>query len=104
MNQVVLVGRLVNELKEKEGVNIITIANQRTIKNENGEYETDFIDIVLSNDFSKNVADYIKKGDIIGIKGRIQTSIIESEDKKKKKTEVVADKITFLKGKDEQNA
>ena len=97
LNQIVLVGRLtsdpeVQELEEGKKKITITIACPRSYKNAEGIYETDFIDCVLWNAIATNVSEYCKKGDIVGIKGRIQTTVIED----KKYTEVVAEKVTFL--------
>ena len=102
LNQFVGVGRLVAEpsVKETEDgkqVSNITIAVPRSYKNENGEYDTDFVDVVLWNVIAENTAEYCHKGDIIGVKGRIQTSNYETEDgEKRKSTQIVAEKITFL--------
>ena len=102
LNQFVGVGRLVAEpsVKETEDgkqVSNITIVVPRSYKNENGEYETDFVDVVLWNGIAENTAEYCHKGDIIGVKGRIQTSNYETEDgEKRKSTQIVAEKITFL--------
>ena len=102
LNQFVGVGRLVAEpsVKETEDgkqVSNITIAVPRSYKNENGEYDTDFVDVVLWNGIAENTAEYWHKGDIIGVKVRIQTSNYETEDgEKRKSTQIVAEKITFL--------
>ena len=102
LNQFVGVGRLVAEpsVKETEDgkqVSNITIAVPRSYKNENGEYDTDFVDVVLWNGIAENTAEYCHKGDIIGVKGRIQTSNYETEDgEKRKSTQIVAEKIKFL--------
>ena len=102
LNQFVGVGRLVAEpsVKETEDgkqVSNITIAVPRSYKNENGEYDTDFVDVVLWNGIAENTAEYCHKGDIIGVKGSIQTSNYETEDgEKRKSTQIVAEKITFL--------
>ena len=102
LNQFVGVGRLVAEpsVKETEDgkqVSNITIAVPRSYKNENGEYDTDFVDVVLWNGIAENTAEYCHKGDRIGVKGRIQTSNYETEDgEKRKSTQIVAEKITFL--------
>ena len=102
LNQFVGVGRLVAEpsVKETEDgkqVSNLTIAVPRSYKNENGEYDTDFVDVVLWNGIAENTAEYCHKGDIIGVKGRIQTSNYETEDgEKRKSTQIVAEKITFL--------
>ena len=115
LNQVVLVGRLTKELevKEMEGgkkLTYVTVAVPRSYKNADGEYETDFIDCTLWNGIAENTAEYCHKGDIIGVKGRIQSSSYEKEDGTKVyKMEIVAEKITFLssrssseKGKEEE--
>lgn len=101
MNLVTVVGRLVATptIEEREGKKktIITLAIPRTYKNVNGEYEIDFIDCVLWNSVAENTSEYCKKGDVIGIKGRIQTRYIENEEGMKIKImEIVAEKVTFL--------
>jgi len=102
LNQIVIVGRLVRdpELRETEAgkkVTNITLAVPRSYKNTNGEYETDFIDCVLWTGIAENTSEYCKKGDLLGVKGRVQTRVYETEDDKKRHvTEVVAEKVTFL--------
>lgn len=102
MNQTCIIGRLVRdpELKELEDgkkVSNITVAVQRSYKNENGEYEADFIDCTLWNGIADRTTEYCKKGDLVGVKGRLQTNTYENEDGEKKKiTEVIAEKLTFL--------
>ena len=104
LNQAVLVGRIVREpeLKETEKGNVtnITLAVPRSFKNSNGEYDTDFISCVLWKGVAENTVEYCKKGDLVGIKGRIQTRDIELEDETHRKyVEVVAEKVTFLSSK-----
>lgn len=102
VNQLILVGRLVKspELELTEGgkkVSTITLAVPRAYKNANGEYETDFLDCTLWTSIAENTSEYCKAGDILGIKGRLQTRIIEKEDGTKyKKMEIVAEKVSFL--------
>ena len=102
VNQLILVGRLVKspelELTESgKKVSIITLAVPRSYKNANGEYETDFLDCTLWTLIAENTSEYCKTGDILGIKGRLQTRIIEKEDGTKyKKMEIVAEKVSFL--------
>ena len=102
LNQTILVGRLVDNLKvekNEEGKkrSRITLAVPRSYKNADGVYETDFIDCVAFDSIAENTCEYCKKGDIIGVKGRIQTTIYEDkEGEKKKSTEIIAEKITFL--------
>ena len=102
LNHVVLVGRLVRtpELfltdsgKKKS---VVTLPVNRSYKNQNGEYDTDFLDCTLWTGIAENTAEYCKTGDIVGIKGRLQTRLIENEDgTKHKKMEIIADSVTFL--------
>ena len=102
LNQVVLVGRLVKtpELKLTENgkkISRITLAVPRNYKNMEGEYDTDFLDCTLWTNIAENTSEYCQTGDMIGVKGRIQTRVIENDDgTKKKKTEIVAERVTFL--------
>jgi len=97
-----MVGRIVKtpELKQaNEGkkVSNVTIAVPRSYKNSEGIYETDFIDCTLWDSIASSTSEYCKKGDLIGIKGRLQTREFENpEGKKVHRLEVIADKVTFL--------
>ena len=96
MNQVVLIGRICGDVEKKEvdGKTYaeITIASQRSYKNEEGEYETDFIDCVLWGGIAEHVVEYCRKGDLVGIKGRVENNYIGDV----KTTNVIAEKVTFL--------
>ncbi len=103
LNNVVLVGRLtknpeIQNCKDSDKKrSVITLAVARNYKNVDGVYETDFIRCVLWNAVASNTCEYCKSGDIIGIKGRLETHSYETEDKEMKYvTEVIAEKITFL--------
>lgn len=102
LNQIVLVGRLVKtpELKVTDNgkkTSVITLAVPRNYKNQDGQYDTDFLECVLWTGIAENTAEYCKTGDMIGVKGRVQSRVIEKEDgTKRKKTEIVAEKVTFL--------
>ena len=92
LNQLVIVGRLVKdptiEVNEEKEVAEITVAVPRSYKNADGEYETDFISCKLWGGIANNVVEYCKKGDLLGVKGHVETidgSMI-----------VIAEKITFL--------
>lgn len=104
LNNTILVGRLVRDLEVKETENgskvaQMTLAVQRSFKNMDGSYDTDFIPCVLWKGIAENTAEYCKKGDLVGIKGRIQTRSYEQEDELKYITEVIAEKVTFLSNK-----
>lgn len=102
MNQTVIVGRLVDEPKLQETENgkkvtNLTLAVPRSFKNADGEYDTDFVDCVLWSGVAETTSEYCKKGDLVGIKGRIQTDTYENnEGKKQKSTKIIAEKVTFL--------
>ena len=75
----------------------LPLAIPRSFKNADGEYETDFVECTLWNNIAENTAEYCKKGDIVGVKGRLQTNNYEKEDGSKVfKLDVVAEKVTFL--------
>ena len=101
LNQVVLIGRLANDIKleEENNKNVarITLALPRSFKNAEGEYETDFIEIIIWDQIADKTTEYCKKGDILGIKGRLQNKIEENDlGERKYKTEVIAEKVTYL--------
>ena len=101
LNQLILVGRLVKkpELREAENkkkYTFVTLAVPRSFKNVNGEYDTDFIECALWDNVAANAVEYCDKGDILGVRGRIQTRLIEKDGSKKYLLEVIAEKITFL--------
>ena len=106
LNQVVIVGRLIanpeiKNLELEKSVSNITLAVPRVYKNENGEYDTDFIDCELSNTVAINTADYCKKGDIIGVKGRIKIDYYYKDGISVKVTKIIAGKVPFLSSKKE---
>ena len=101
LNQIILVGRLVRdpevrETKNGTSVSKITLAIPRSYKNVNGEYETDFLDCTLWQLIATNTKEYCKKGDIVGVKGRVESRTYEKEGEKKYITEIIAEKVTFL--------
>jgi len=101
LNQLVLVGRLtkqpeVKELEDGKKVSNITLAVPRNFKNEKGEYDVDFIDAVLWDVAATNTAEYCKKGDIVGIRGRLQTDTYEKDGAKISKLNLIAERVSFL--------
>ena len=108
LNQIVLVGRLVKmpeviTTESGKSMAYLTLAIPRTFKNADGEYDTDFIDCVLWNTVAETTSEYCKQGDLIGIKGRVQSRMVEDEDGNNyKKIEIIAEKVTFLSSKKEE--
>jgi single-strand DNA-binding protein len=108
MNKVILIGRICNDIElryfENEvGVATINVAVPRAFKNAKGEYETDFIKVVLYNQVAEVVNKNCKKGDQIAIDGRIQVRNYEYEGKPRTDTSVVCEKITLLNNKPKEN-
>ncbi len=108
LNQIVLVGRLtknINVNKSENGVKLATIslAIPRSFKNMEGTYDTDFIDCVAFENVAENTAAYCSKGDIVGIKGRVQSRVIEKDGKKEYLMDIVAEKVTFLSSRKKDN-
>ena len=87
------------ETENGNKITSITLAVPRSYKNINGEYDTDFIPCVLWKGVAENTAAYCHKGDLLGIKGRIQIRKAEGEEKNYNITEVVAEKVTYLSSK-----
>lgn len=102
INQVILVGRMTRNLElrytsNEKAVGNFTLAINRRFKNTNGEYETDFIDCVIFGKQAETMAQYTKKGDLIGLEGSIQKRTYEDKEKNKHYiTEIMVEKITFL--------
>ena len=91
LNQVVLVGRIaedINDIELNRRVRTLTLAIPRSYKNTEGVYETDFIEIELWNGIASNAVEYCRKGDIVGVKGCLQT--------RDNKMIVLCEKLTFL--------
>jgi len=102
INRVVLVGRLTKDPELRFTPNGIascrfTVAVNRTFKGQNGEQEADFINCQAWRKQAENLANFMKKGGLIGLEGRIQTGSYEGQDGKRVyTTDVVADSIQFL--------
>lgn len=95
LNEVALVGRLTKtpEIMENQDGSkfaLINLAIPRSDKNTNGEYETDFIDCTISGNMANEICKYCEKGNIIGVRGKIQNVNYTSQ------LRIIAKKITFL--------
>ena len=109
LNQIILVGRLTRDIavhKSDKGVKVATIslAIPRSFKNSDGVYDTDFIDCVAFDNIADNTSEYCSKGDIVGVKGRVQSRVVEKEDKKEYIMDIICEKITFLSSKRQEEA
>lgn len=102
INRVVLVGRLTKDpelryTQNGDAVASFTLAVNRTYTNQNGDREVDFINCVIWRKPAENVANFLKRGSLAGVEGRIQTRNYEGQDGKRVYiTEVQADSVQFL--------
>lgn len=102
MNRIVLVGRLAQEPElryTQTGIAVATfaIAVNRPFLNQQGQREADFIDIVVWRNQAENCANYLSKGRLVGIDGRLQIRSYETaEGQRRRKAEVIADRVEFL--------
>ncbi|RST57643.1 single-stranded DNA-binding protein [Siminovitchia terrae] len=102
VNRTVLVGRLTKDVDLKytpNGVPVasFTLAVNRTFTNQQGEREADFINCVVWRKPAENAANYLSKGSLAGVDGKLQTRSYERQDGKRVYvTEVVADSVQFL--------
>ena len=108
LNQLIIAGRLtkdpeVIETEDGKKRTMITIAVPRNYKNVDGQYETDFIPCVLWNGIAETTCEYCKKGDILGVRGRVQTSNYEKDGENKFRMDIVAEKISFLSSKSHED-
>ncbi|WP_239733906.1 single-stranded DNA-binding protein [Mammaliicoccus sp. M-M49] len=109
INKAVLVGRLVRDPEYRttpSGVQVatFTLAVNRTFTNQQGEREADFINCVVFRKTAENVNQYLSKGKLAGVDGRLQSRSYENKEGQKVfVTEVVCDNVQFLEPKDSQN-
>lgn len=107
LNHIVLIGRLTKdpELRYTQGgkaVATLRLAVDRGTTNPQGEKETDFIDVVVWERQAETVANYLQKGRLIAVQGRLQIRQYETQEgQRRERAEVVANQVRFLdKGQD----
>ncbi len=104
LNRIILIGRLTKdpELRYTGAGNAVasfSLAVDRPFGGQSGERETDFINIVTWNKQAETVAQYLKKGRMAAVDGRLQIRNYENQEGKKVYvTEVVAETVRFLDG------
>lgn len=104
MNNAIVVGRIVRDLELHETENgykvaELVLAVPRSFKNMDGQYDTDFIPCKLWSIIAENTAEYCKKGDLVAIKGRLQSVTYEENEIKRNNIELIAEKVSFLSSK-----
>ena len=102
INSSTIVGRLTRDpdlrySQAGKAVCNFTLATNRPFKNAQGENEADFIKCVTYGKQAENLANYMRKGSLVGVEGRIQTRSYTNKDGNKVyTTEVVANQVSFL--------
>ncbi|MBE7123469.1 single-stranded DNA-binding protein [Bacillus cereus] len=102
LNRIILVGRLTKDpsiryTQNGVAVTTFTLAVNRAFANQQGEREADFINCVVWKKQAENAANYLKKGSLAGVDGRLQTRNYDGQDGKRVYvTEVVAESVQFL--------
>lgn len=102
LNRVILIGRLTKDPELRYtpngvAVTTFTLAVDRNFTNQQGQREADFLNIVTWRGLAENVANYLKKGRLAAVEGKIQTRNYENNDGKRVYvTEIVADNVRFL--------
>ncbi|NLL51280.1 MAG: single-stranded DNA-binding protein [Peptococcaceae bacterium] len=105
-NRVILIGRLTRDPELRYTTNGIavatfTLAVNRNFKNAQGERETDFIPCVVFRQLAELCANYLSKGKLAALEGRLQIRSYEAQDGQRKYvTEVIGDDVRFLSPKD----
>lgn len=94
MNQIIIVGRLVERpvIEETENgrkATTITLSVPRMFRNDDGEYETDFVPVSLLGQVADATCEYCEKGDLVGVKGRL-ARLSGNE------LQVIGEKVNFL--------
>ena len=102
MNRAMLVGRITAKPELRYTPSNIpytrfSIAINRTFSSRDGQRETDFINIVVWRKQAENVCNFLDKGSLVGVEGRIQSGSYDDKDGNKRYTmDVVADNVQFL--------
>lgn len=110
VNNVVLIGRITKDPEVKmsnSGTSVcnFTVASNRNFKNQAGEYEADFINCVAFNQTAVFMGQYVGKGQLLSIQGRIQTRNYEDQTGKRVYvTEVVANNVNSLESRKSESA
>jgi len=102
LNKVILIGRLVADPEVSatgSGVSMakFRLAVDRNYKNQQGEIETDFINITAWRNLADRCGQYVKKGYMVAVDGRLQVRSYETpEGEKRRIYDVVAEDVRFL--------
>ena len=110
MNRAMLVGRLTAKPELRyTSANLpfarFTVAVNRTYASRDGQRETDFISVIAWRKQAENVCNFLDKGSLVSVEGRIQTGSYDDKDGNKRYTmDVVADSVQFLESKAQRDS
>lgn len=110
MNKAMLVGRLTAKPELRyTSANLpfarFTVAINRTYTTRDGQRETDFISVIVWRKQAENVCNFLDKGSLVSVEGRIQTGSYDDKDGNKRYTmDVVADSVQFLESKSQRDS
>lgn len=101
LNRVILIGRLTADPQlryTQTGTAVVTfrLAVDRNRPNQQGERETDFIDVVAWQKLAETCANHLNKGRLVAVDGRLQIREYEYEGQRRRTAEVVAETVRFL--------
>lgn len=108
MNKVIIIGRTTKDIELRAtqgGTSVIefSIAVKRPFKNANGENESDFFNCIAYSKLAETISRYVKKGDQVGVEGRLQTrNYTNKEGKKVYVTEIIVENVEFLQNKKQE--
>lgn len=110
MNKVIIIGRNVKDIELKQtstGTSVaeFSVAVKRDYKSTNGEYDSDFFNCVAFKNTAELISKYVKKGDMVGVDGKLQTrNYTNKEGRKIYVTEIIVEKVEFLSTKKSENS
>lgn len=104
MNRVILVGNITKDIELKKSSNGLdfcrfTLAVPRSFTNEQGQKESDFINLVAWRTLAETLSKYVHKGDKLGVIAKLQTRTWKEDEETKYATDIIADEIEFLNSK-----
>ena len=108
INNILVIGRLTRDPEKRrtnngKSVATFTIASDRDFKNAQGEKETDFIPVVVWRGLADTCCEYLSKGKLVAVEGRLQIRMYEAKDgSKRTAAEIVAQNVQFLSPKEKQ--
>ena len=96
LNQFVVVGKIQTFKTLKDGGMLILLTVPRSYKNSEGEYDNDIIPVTIRGSIAENTSKYCAQGDMLGIKGAVQSTLKDNTYT----LAILAEKVTFLSSKD----